>query len=206
MDRNTVIGFVLITLILIGWGYMTRPSKEQLEYQKQQRDSLQQVELLRKLEAELNQRAQIVETEIVANEDEVIEKELKLKEKFGIMSSYMSGDQDFHTLENEKVKMIFTNKGGKIYSVELKDYKTFDGKPLVLFDGPDNKFGFAFVHNTRNFQTNDVYFDVREKNDSSIIFELKSGNGEFLAFAYHLPEGPYLRGMNLGTTNNLSTR
>ena len=191
MDKNTVIGFLLIILILIGWGYLSRPSKEQLEIQRQQRDSLHQVELMRKLEAELIQQAQIEHKAEIQDSTEP-ENELQLNDVYGVMAPFINNEQIFYVLENEKVKMTFTNKGGKIYSVELKNYKTFDDKPLILFDGPDNKFGFPFVHNTRNFHSNDLYFNVREKNDSSIIFELNSGNNEFLAFIYELPDNEYM--------------
>jgi len=200
MDKNTVIGFLLIILILIGWGYLSRPSREQLEIQRQQRDSLQQVELMRKLEAELNQQAKSEEKVEIQDGIET-DKDLQLNEIYGVMASYLYGEQIFYILENEKVKMTLTNKGGKIYSVELKEYKTFDGEPLILFDGPDNKFGFPFVHNTRNFHTNDLYFDVREKNDSSIIFELNSGNNEFLAFIYELPDDEYMSHFYIQTRN-----
>ena len=192
MDRNTIMGFVFIALILLGWMYFSRPSKEQIEMQRKQQDSLQLVEISRKLEAE--EKLKNIENNTVKDtaETDNENKLLQANEKYGVMASYIEKEQTFHVLENEKIKMTFTNKGGKIYSVELKDYKTFDGKPLVLFDGPDNKFGFPFVYKSQNFHTNNLFFDVREVNDSSIIFEINSGDNEFLAFIYELPENEYM--------------
>lgn len=191
MDKNTIIGFLLIVLILIGWGYLNRPSQEQLEHQRQQRDSLQQVEIKRKLEAELVQQIQNVESSQTTDNVEP-DSEFQMNEIYGVMAPYIEKEQEFYVLENQKIKMTLTNKGGKIYSVELKNYKTYYGKPLILFDDADNKFGFPFVHNTRNFHSNNIYFDVREKSDSSIIFEINSGNNEFLAFIYELPDDEYM--------------
>ncbi|MDR2926889.1 MAG: membrane protein insertase YidC [Cytophagaceae bacterium] len=200
MDRNTIIGFVLITIILIGWGFLGRTPKEQLEREQRQRDSLQQVEVMRKLEAEVKLKAQ---SEPLATADTTVQTggdSLRLQ-AYGMMAPYINGEQNFYTLENEKVKMTLTNKGGKIYSVELKDYKTWDGKPLILFDGADNKFGFPFVHNTRNFNTNDLFFNVREINDTSVVFELNSGNNELLAFIYELPNDEYMSRFYIQTRN-----
>jgi YidC/Oxa1 family membrane protein insertase len=199
MDKNTITGFILISFILIAWGYFSRPSQEQQEALRQQRDSLQQVELMRKLEAEEMQRALNVETNSetsvstnVIKETTETDKEVQMSEKYGVMASYIDKEQDFYVLENEKIKITLTNKGARIYSVELKDYKTFDDKPLILFDGDDNKFGFPFVNNTQNYHTNNLFFNVKEVTDASIVFEINSGNNESLEFIYELPEDEYM--------------
>ena len=199
MDKNTIIGIVLIVLIFVGWQYWARPSQEQIEAAQRQRDSLYQVELARQFELEkVNNPAK---DDFAAISDTSQASEQARNEIFGLMSPYIDGELQFYTLENEKIKMTFSNKGGKIYSVELKDYKRHDGDPLILFDGNDNKFGFPFVHNTRNFNTNDLYFDIKSKNDSSIIFELNSGQNEFLAFVYELPKDEYMSRFFIQTRN-----
>ncbi|MCL2072453.1 MAG: membrane protein insertase YidC [Marinilabiliaceae bacterium] len=196
MDKNTIVGFLLIALILIGWALLNRPSQEQLEAQRQLRDSLQQAEVMRQLEAEvaLIEKSEKTDPFIEFRDSVTVqeEKEQLFSDLYGDMSPYIEGDQEFYLLENEKIKMTLTNKGGKIYSVELKNYNTYEGKPLILFDGNDNKFGFPFVHKTRNYNTNDLYFGIREQSDSKIIFELKSENNEFLAFIYELLPDEYM--------------
>ena len=203
MDKNTIVGFFLIALILIGWALLNRPSQEQLERQRYIRDSLQHVEAIRKFEEEAGLIEKTAKTDpfhefrdsdsiAAVTDDEEEDKERILNELYGVMASYVEGEQNFYIIENEKIKMTLTNKGGKIYSVELKNYNTYNGNPLILFDGPDNKFGFPFVHNTRNFHTDDLYFGIREKDDSRIIFELKSESDEFLAFIYELPQDDYM--------------
>jgi YidC/Oxa1 family membrane protein insertase len=61
-----------------------------------------------------------------------------------------------------------------------------------LFDGDDNKFGFPFTHNTRVFNTNDLYFNLKLQNDTSIVYELASQAGESLSFIYELPKNEHM--------------
>ena len=189
MDKNTITGLILIAAIFIGWQYFSRPSQEQIEAAQRRQDSLQQVEFMRQMELA---NTPVKNNDIaVASDTSQIGQQVR-NDMFGLMAPYVDGEQQFYTLENEKIKMTFTNKGGKVYSVELKDYKTHDGNPLILFDGDDNKFGFPFVHNTRNFNTNDLYFDIKSRNDTSIVFELNSRQNESLAFIYELPKDEYM--------------
>ena len=75
------------------------------------------------------------------------------------------------------MKVVLTNKGGKIYSVELKDYKRFDGKPLVLFEGSENRFGLNFFSQNKNIQTDNLFFQpsVNESNITVIGGKVPKG-------------------------------
>ncbi len=117
------------------------------------------------------------------------------------MVPFVEGETNFTVIENEKIKITFSNKGGKVYSVELKDYKTHTGDPLVLFDGDENKFGFSFSHNTRIYNTNDLYFTVKKQTNNSIIYSLNIDQHSELAFEYTLPEDEYMTNFNITTKN-----
>ncbi|MCF8229582.1 MAG: membrane protein insertase YidC, partial [Bacteroidales bacterium] len=64
----------------------------------------------------------------------------------------------FYTLENDLIKMKLSNQGGRVYSVELKKYQTYDSLPLILFDSDTSIFGFAFFNQSRALHTDDLYF------------------------------------------------
>jgi YidC/Oxa1 family membrane protein insertase len=65
--------------------------------------------------------------------------------QYGVFAQDATGGNDFITLENNKIELKISLKGGRVYSARLKDYKTFDGKPLVLFSGDSTIFGLTFL-------------------------------------------------------------
>ncbi|MGE5419542.1 MAG: YidC/Oxa1 family insertase periplasmic-domain containing protein, partial [Chloroflexota bacterium] len=79
--------------------------------------------------------------------------------QLGVFSAAAQGQDDYVTLENSKVELKIALKGGKVYSARLKDYKTWDGKPLILFSGDSTVFGFNFfTTDNKAIQTNNLYF------------------------------------------------
>lgn len=204
MDRNSITGLVIITLILIGFWFVNKPDEQQIEAARQRQDSLRIVELkmeqeklVKQLQAEAEKAT--ITLDVQSNDEEAIN--AQAQQQYGQISPFVEGDKSFTTLENEKIKMIFSNQGGKIYSVELKDYKTSGGDPLILFDGDKNKFGFNFTHNTRIFNTNQLYFNLKSQTDSSVVYELALPTGESLAFNYTLPKDEYMARFTVNTHN-----
>lgn len=91
--------------------------------------------------------------------------------QLGVFSNAAQGQEDYITLENSKVELKIALKGGKVYSARLKDYKTWDGKPLILFSGDSTIFGFNFfTTDNKAIQTNNLYFTplTQEKEYSCI--------------------------------------
>jgi YidC/Oxa1 family membrane protein insertase len=81
------------------------------------------------------------------------------KNQYGVFAQTSTGENEFITLENNKVELKISLKGGRVYSARLKDYKTFDEHPLILFSGDSTVFGFNFfTADNRAVQTNNLYF------------------------------------------------
>jgi YidC/Oxa1 family membrane protein insertase len=192
MDRNSITGIVLITLILIGFYFINKPSEEQLENIRKRQEQLQLEEVAKQQAQRTLQITADSIAQAAANNPLGVELDSLQNEKFGLIAPFIDGESSYQVLENELIKITFTNKGARIYSVELKNHKTFDDKPLILFDGNDNKFGFPFTHNTRVFNTNDLYFNLKLQNDTSIVYELASQAGESLSFIYELPKNEHM--------------
>ncbi|WP_291858686.1 membrane protein insertase YidC [Marinilabilia sp.] len=187
MDKNSITGLLLITAILGLFWWMNKPSDEDLAERKRLLDSMSQVEQFRAVEAEKNvQSAANVELTDKALQSST--KDSARMQAAGILAPYIKGEQQFTTLENEKLKVTFSNLGGRIYSVELKEFKTFDGKPLLLFEGNDNRYGFNFTYNTNIYHTNDLYFDIVKSGDNSVSFEISGPERENLKLTYNLTD------------------
>ncbi|MFY9153985.1 MAG: membrane protein insertase YidC [Prolixibacteraceae bacterium] len=238
MDRNTVIGVALIFTILIGFSYFNKPSEKQLEAAKHTRDSLEMVRI--ENEKQIEAAAKIEETNasistLVSNDSVVSQVENARKDKFGAFADAAVGTESFYTLENNLMKVTFSNKGGRIYSVELKNFKTFDQKPLILFEGNTSKFGLNFFSQNRSIETESFYFtpsdsvasqvlsgpevkignEGNEKFNSTINPESKdfsmrlyAGEGKYLEYKYSLKYNSYLVGFDVnvkGLSNLITT-
>ena len=231
MDRNTILGAVLIFSILIGFSYFNKPSEKQLAAAKHQRDSIELVRLdqAKKIISEKKlEETQAVVSAITNSDSLISEASQARKEKFGAFADASVGKEKFYSVENNLIKVTFSNKGGRIYSVELKNYKTFEGKPLILFEGTTSKFGMNFFAQNRSIETESFYFiptdstptqvitgpevkigkEGMEKfntgganSSKSISMRLMAGEGKYLEYKYSLSYNSYLVGFEVNTKN-----
>lgn len=200
MDKNTIIGITLIVVIMIVFTILNQPSKEEVAAMKRKQDSIAQVDSMNKvLEAE--KAAAPVDTTQVTQIEELTDsaKTERLKSAFGAFSPAANGDQEFITIENEKMVIKLTTKGGRVYSVRLKDYQTYDSLPLMLFDGDTNEFNLTFSHANRNINTSDLYFqpvgeaiNVAGADSASISMRAMADNGGYIEYVYKLYGNKYL--------------
>ncbi|MGQ1891947.1 membrane protein insertase YidC [Thermophagus sp. OGC60D27] len=201
MDKNSITGLFLITAILLLFYWVNKPSEEEIAARKRQLDSLNRIEQLKAEQAVMNNDSIHNVAEAAQRIQKPIRDDSSLMRAAGILAPYLDGEQKFYTLENEKIKVEFSNLGGRIYSVQLKDYKTFNGSPLVLFSGDDNRYGFTFTYNTRIYNTNDLFFDAVNIQNNAISFEISGPDGEKLAMNYSLTEDGFMVHHSLETQN-----
>ena len=166
MDKKSFIGIILIFMILAVFSIINQPSKEEIEAAKQRRDSIALVDMENALAAqiaeELNKKQEI---EVVL--DSLTSDSLDLQrriDEFGIFGLNAVGEEEFYTMENNLMKITFSTKGGRITSVELKGYKTHNGKPLILFEGSKSLFGLGFFAQNRSIQTEQFFFKTNNQN------------------------------------------
>jgi len=121
--------------------------------------------------------------------------------QYGIFAQAAIGENDFITLENNKVILKISLKGGKVYSARLKDYKTFDGKPLILFSGDSTVFGFNFFTiDNKAVQTNNLYFTpvsdqksfIVNSQPQSVHLRLMAGEDKYIEYKYTLAPDKYM--------------
>mgnify|MGYP001362367734 CR=1 FL=1 len=228
MDKNTLAGILLIFLILIGFSYLSKPSKEEIAVARHRQDSIQQVEATRQLQ-EKEKLADSLQQQPTAVKDSISPEELqnREKEKFGVFAKASAGEEKFYVLENNLMKVTISSKGGKIYSVELKGYKTFDSLPLILFDGDKNIFGMNFFAQNRSTNTEDFYFvpstdqpvisvtgphvkkgkegseEYNKENageSKSLSMRLYADNGSYIEYRYTISHNSFLVGFDVNTS------
>lgn len=171
MDRNTISGIAIILAIFIFFSWWNTPSQEERAKMEHQQDSIAQVIQMQRttdsirnaIKAELNispDQNQVVDTVIINNEGLVAIDAQKRKDKFGAFANTSVGEESFLSVENDVLKLDFSNKGGRIYRAELKNFVTSDTLPLILFQGDTARFGFIFNAANRLINTQDQYFQT----------------------------------------------
>jgi YidC/Oxa1 family membrane protein insertase len=209
MDRNNVTGFVLLGILLIAFFiFQSRFSAQQREelVQKQHiEDSIRQAN-----QPEFDSAALIrpKQTSTITLPDSVLQnfsqdeiKQLedsihraKTKSIYGPFADYMNKNEQTYVLENEHLKIELTNKGGRIKTAELKEFKDYNGGSLNLISGDSNSFNYSFYYNTdKLINTEDLYFDIiPSPNKKSVTFRVNAGDGKFLEQVYSFNDTTYL--------------
>ncbi|HPF93248.1 MAG TPA: membrane protein insertase YidC [Tenuifilaceae bacterium] len=204
MDRNTIVGLVLIFLILIGFSYFNKPSQEEIEAAKRSRDSIALVKAQEQeaLEAKLAEQTEFEQQENLDDQPDPL--------KNTAFSQALEGDKHFVTLENDLMRISVSTLGGSVYSVELKKFKTYTQEPLVLFANEENKFGFQFWGNNNNVETYKLFFEpisadtiltTNGKSHQSLTMRLKAGESSYIDYTYTIYAESYLIDFDVKFTN-----
>src|SRR3989304_1667775 len=157
MDRNSILGILLIASILIIWGIVQSPNKKEQEARKRVADSLALVRQAQALpdSAALYQQPATAAPAVPAGDSLSVS---QLKNSLGEFAALASGENKFYVIENDLIKLTVSAKGGRPYSVELKQYRTFGKQPIVLFDGDSTQFGLTFYYQNKTISTNNLFF------------------------------------------------
>ena len=210
MDKNSVIGLVLIIAIMAGWFFATKPSAELLAKQKRMRDSValvqQQAEekiIATQKQDSLKNYHPSADTSTVALSDSA--KQIMKSSAFGTFSNAAEGENKEITIENDLMKVNISAKGGRISSVELKNYVTGNKEPLKLFTADSSKMAIEFGAYSKGFSTDSLFFGVEGKpfvvagtDSSSISMRLKTNDPtKYLEFVYSLKGNSNLVGFKI---------
>lgn len=189
MDKNTIIGFVLIGIVLFGFSWLNRPTPEQIEVQRRYQDSIAQIEQAKQAAIEKQKADPMASFNNLP--DSV--KEARLADSFGSFAKAMTGTEEFITLENEKVAVKLSTKGGRVISATLKEYDNYKGEPLVLFDKNESVFDLALVTAAnQRVNTKDMYFTpIKGDNANAAVMRLQMNEGSYLDFTYTLQPNDY---------------
>lgn len=209
MNRDNIIGLILIFVILIGFGILNTPSEEERQELRRKQDSI----IAARQAEQLMREAQQAQAEAADYNDNLTDelitdpqadpvkldsiREAALRDRMGLFSTVATGEKEFFTLENDHMAIELSRKGGHIQSVTLTEFSTWDKRPLVLFEGDDNVFNIQFYSANRIISTSDLFFQpqiitahtmedgvVRVTGDDSLVLSMR------LYPATHTPENP----------------
>ena len=196
MDKNTIIGFLLIAAIVIGFTWLSKPSEEEIAQRKRYTDSIalvqQQQQLAQLVQDSAKQQLAATDSAMLQSDSTAVAQK---SDAYGDFSASAFGEEKFITLENDVLKLILSNKGGRIYSAELKNYKAQNNKPLILFDKDESRFNFVLTtNNNRVVNSSELYFEQQGETmkDSAgnqiMTLRLKTNNpNAYIDFIYTMP-------------------
>ncbi|MCX6275141.1 MAG: membrane protein insertase YidC [Bacteroidetes bacterium] len=206
MDKNSVIGLFLIGILIIGYSVYTQPSEQERLATQHTADSIAAIKKITEKDQATQQKnisASVKEVADSAQTDSA-RKEIALQE-FGSFSEAAAGKEEFFTVENDLMKILISSKGALIKSVELKKYKTHDGKPVRLMSGDSSTFNLSFPAQNRSINSTDLYFSsqgIVGKGAAKVIsFRLTAGAGKYIDYNYSLMDGSYLVGFHIDLVN-----
>ena len=183
MDKNTVTGFILIALVVIGFSWYSQPSKEELEMRAKQ-DSIN-----------LAQKTSIEEKGDV--ESLPIEGALAEADSSSLFFSQFSGEEQEIVLQNNKVKVTLSTLGGTIQNAEILGFKSrwYEGD-VMLMNRKDAQMTFSLAGKQENIISSNLFFTPSEQTDSTVTMTAEQ-EGKRLAISYRLRPDSYMVDISL---------
>ena len=175
MDRNTIIGFILIALVLIGYSWYSSPSEEELKAQQEQ---VEKEKAAIKKASEQKKKEEAKKT---------AERAMALEDSTALFHNALSGTASDVVLKNEKLELTLSTKGGTVTKAVVKNFKDKDGNPdVTIFEGDDQKLEFSLEGKENNISTSELYFTPSEQTDSTVTFTADAGDGRSIVMTYLL--------------------
>ena len=186
MNKNNIIGFVLIGVIMFGFTwYQSKQYEKQAEAQAQL-DSIAFVEQMAAMAMDSVKRAEGV----AENEHPVQVRTLPMY-KDSMLTEARLAEAQIYKLSNDKVEIEFTTRGAQPHSVKIKDYMTYDSTDLYLIKPEQSQYGIS-IYAGENINTKDFVFQVAEHNDSLLVMQLPFAQGGYIQQVFSLSEGSYM--------------
>ena len=184
MDRNTVIGFVLMGILLFLYLFISTKNSQDFDKQKKHYDDSIAITRLH-------------QDSIARLKDNVKNKPSLAIDTTGFRQA-VAGTEQLLTVENNVMRIVFTNKGGQPKEVELKKFKAYDSTPAkVVNPASDNHFSYAINTGNQSAQIADLFFNegsVTKNADGSqtVVFQLPSPGGESLRHHFTIRPDDYM--------------
>ena len=184
MNKNNIIGFLLIAIVLIGFSWYSQPSAEE------QRAAFVQDSIAKAKHAEMEKTAKLAADKRQADAKAKIE-----SDSTALFYSALKGEAKKIVLQNKKVELTLNTKGGTVEKAVIKGYvghniKVKDGsadsKDVTLFDGNDQSLKFMLEAKEANIITSDLYFIPSHVSDSTVTLTAVAGEGKKLTMTYTL--------------------
>ena len=183
-DKNTLIGFLLMTCVLFGFMFYNNSQMAKQEAYQRQQDSIMAIEAKKEAKAAAKLKAEQALKEAEAEKDST-----------NALFAARKGTDGSTTIENELLKVVISNKGGQIESVTLKDntYKNQTGGNVVLFEKGDSEMKFLVDGKEDNINTTEFFFTPKDAKKNAVTMSLPISNGSFDIIYSLLPNSYMLK-------------
>jgi len=192
MDRNTIIGFVLLGVLLFTYLFISTKNSQELQKQKRlYEDSIARVKAMQ---------------ESKVNQQDSSKNKITQVDTTGFNKA-IAGTEKLLTVENEVIKIVFTNKGAQPKEVSLKKFKSFDSSFVKIIDpSANNSISYAINTAQQSPQISDLYFDegqVTKNADGSqtVQFRLPAPSGESIVHQFIIYPSSYAIDWNILINN-----
>lgn len=194
MNKNNIIGFLLIAVVLIGFSWYNQPSAEE------QRTAFVQDSIAKAKHAEMEKASKAAAAKRQTNAKAKVE-----ADSTALFYSALKGQAKKIVLKNEKVELTLNTKGATVEKAVIKGYVghnlqvkdgSADAKDVTLFDGNDQSLKFMLEAKEANIITSDLYFTPSNVTDKSVTLTAVAGEGKTLTLTYTLGDD-YMLHMSL---------
>ena len=183
MDKNTIIGFILIAVVLIGFSWWQKPSAEEMAALRKQ-DSIENV-MRQKAEQDQKIKAEAAKAEAEAAKTD----------STAAFFQAMNGTKSDVVLKNDKLVLTFSTKGGTVSKAVIKNFKDHNGaKDVTLFDEKGQTLKYMLSGKEANIISSDLYFTPSQVSDSTVVMTADAGEGKKLVLSYRLGPDYLLHG------------
>ncbi len=169
MDRNQLLGAIIISLAVIIYINYFGPKKKP--------NNLQKKDVNKEISNSITSKS-------ISSNNNNLKNNINNE-----LSSLFKGNEEDIILENNDIKITLTSKGARIKEVFLKEYKGDKGQILKLLDNKSSEMGFEFKYKNQTLNTYDLFYEIEKKDNNTIIFKINLGKDEYIKETYSLREG-----------------
>lgn len=195
MDRNQIVGMVVMLVLMTVYFQFFAPETPEPVIEEETTEQTTTAPV-----GSNNTSITEDNTQAITQVDDSLANEIQ-KERYGIFAQFANGTQEDVVIENKDVVITLSNKGGTVKSALLKEYFTFDKKPLVLLDETSSTTSLLLKSNYKQVNVSELYYQTNvQKGDTTVVtFVAQLADGRYIEHKYKLGQS----GFQLGYEINL---
>lgn len=194
MNKNTLIGLLVIGVILFGFSWYNNKQYTERLQEQQRQDSIAMANAPKQTPSPTGES--FTQGQLSPDTAALTDAEPTRSVLGSAYDAQLRGQEEFYKLENELFILTFSNKGGRIAAAQLKDYKKYNGDPLMLFTGDGSRFNLNLFA-PEQINTADFFFTPRMISDTSIAFRLYADSTSYLEYLYTIRPDNYMMDMKV---------
>ena len=191
MDKNSIIGIVLVGVILFGFSWYQSNQFEKQREAQAQLDSIAAVQRVEMMQQMALDSLRAVENGSSSAQSGPAAPALPVAYKDSALSAAATASSDKYTLSNDLLEIVIDSRGAQPYSVRVKDFQAYGGDSLYIMKPGSSDYAVR-IYAGELISTADFSFGVVEATDSCLVLRLPFAGGGYIQQKYTLPQGSYM--------------